>query len=177
MAIRRRIRDLELVDALDRLERTSFDGNAWRVVSDGRDPIDPSRAGGRWDLGSTDVLYTSLERDGAIAELAYYMSLLPIKPSRKKYACHELRVKLSSVICVPTIAELVDLGVDMKRYYERLYERTAEIGDAAAFLGCNGLIIPSARSTALNLVIFIESIAVSDLAATGTSIPIDLARL
>ncbi len=177
MAVRRRIRDLDLVDAIDRFERTRFQGQAWRVVSHGRDPLDASRAGGRWDLGSTDVLYTSLEPHGAIAELAYYMSLLPVKPSRKTYVCHEISVNLSSVIRIETIDRLVDLGVDRARYHERLYERTAEIGDAAAFLGCDGLIVPSARSKAFNLMIFVEAVDVVNVSATGTSMAVDLAGL
>ncbi len=108
----------------------------------------PSRAGGRWDLGAVDVLYTSLVAEGAIAEVEYYLNLQLVFPSKIRYAVHQIDVQLSSVIRMESIEELVELGVDRARYAERLYERTAEIGDAAAFLGCDGLIVPRARSKA-----------------------------
>jgi hypothetical protein len=37
------------------------------------------------------------------------------------------------------------LGVDVKDYAKVLYGRTQEIGDAAAFLGFDGIIAPNAR--------------------------------
>jgi RES domain-containing protein len=155
---RRRARDPELIDALDARTRTTFDGTLWRVVREGRDPLEASRAGGRWDLGASDVLYTSMEPDCAIAEVEYHLSQQPVFPSRIRSAWHELRARVSSVIRLETIAELVDLGVDAARYREPLYERTREIGDAAAFLGCDALIVPSARWDCLNVVLFLEAI-------------------
>jgi hypothetical protein len=153
----RRARDPELIDALDARARTSFEGTIWRVVRQGRDPLEPSRAGGLWDLGGSDVLYTSMESDCAIAEVEYHLSLQPVFPSLIRSGCHEVRVRVSQVIRLETISELVELGVDGARYREPLYERTREIGDAAAFLGCDALIVPSARWDCLNVVLFLEA--------------------
>jgi RES domain-containing protein len=57
----RRARDLELLDALDKQPRLAFEGTAWRLVREGRDPLQGHPAGARWDPGAFDVIYTSLE--------------------------------------------------------------------------------------------------------------------
>lgn len=173
MADRRRLRDPDLLEALDLKRRTAFHDRVWRAVHEKRIPLDPSRAGGRWDLGAVDVLYTSLGAEGAIVEIEYYLNLQPVFPSKMHHACYEIDVRLSSVMHIESIDELVRLGVDRARYAERLYERTAEIGDAAAFLGCDGLVVPSARSNALNLVIFMEAVEPGNLNVIGAPVPID----
>ena len=61
----RRARDLKLLDALDALPRIPFEGTAWRAVRERRDPLQGHPSGGRWDLGTFDVLYTSMEPNGA----------------------------------------------------------------------------------------------------------------
>ncbi len=173
MADRRRLRDLDLLEALDVKPRREFHDRVWRAVHERRSPLDPSRAGGRWDLGAVDVLYTSLVAEGAIAEIEYYLNLQPVFPSRMQHAYYEIDVRLSSVMHIESIDELVALGVDRVRYTERLYERTAEIGDAAAFLGCDGIIVPSARAKALNLVVFMEGVDPGNLNVIGPPMPID----
>ncbi len=154
----RRARDPELIDALDGLQTSTFEGDVWRVVREGRDPLEASRAGGRWDLGVSDVLYTSTECNGAIAEVEYHLSQQPVFPSKIRSVVYKIRVRASVVIRLETLPELVALGVDVARYREPLYERTREIGDAAAFLGCDALVVPSARWNCLNVVIFIETL-------------------
>jgi RES domain-containing protein len=176
MVDRRRLRDPDLLEALDSKPRSEFQGRVWRAVHERRNPLDPSRAGGRWDLGVVDVLYTSLAAEGAIAEIEYYLNLQPVFPSKMRHACYEIKVRLSSVIHIESVDELVALGVDRARYTERLYERTAEIGDAAAFLGCDGLVVPSARSIALNLVIFMEGVEPGNLNVIDPPVPIDWQR-
>ena len=54
---------------------------------------------------------------------------------------------------------LVRLGVEESRFPEILYGRTQEIGDAAYFLGFDGIIAPSARWACLNAVLFVDRIA------------------
>jgi hypothetical protein len=61
------------------------------------------------------------------------------------------------------------LGVDGARYGEILYGRTQAIGDAANFLGFDGLIAPNARWPCQNLVIFIDRLAPADLAIRSSA--------
>jgi hypothetical protein len=53
--------------------------------------------------------------------------------------------------------DLTDLGVEMDRLGEISYGITREIGAAVAFLGHDGLMAPSARWKAENLVLFAEN--------------------
>jgi len=168
-----RARDPELLDALDERARTTFEGTIWRVVREGRDPLEASRAGGRWDLGVSDVLYTSMEPDCATAEVEYHLSQQPVFPSRIRSVSYKVHVRASSVIRLETIAELVKLGVDAARYRDPLYERTREIGDTAAFLGCDALIVPSARWDCLNVVLFLEAIEPGNIETLGGPTSID----
>ena len=60
-------RDRVLIDALEPATPTPFEGTVWRVVREGRDVLQGSAYGGRWDDGTFDVLYTSAMADGATA--------------------------------------------------------------------------------------------------------------
>jgi RES domain len=153
----RRSRDPELLDLLDARPRTVFEGAAWRVVREGRDALDPSAGNGRWDMQAFNVLYTSLDLDGAIAEIEYHLAMQPVFPSRLSSVVQELRVHLSSVIRFDTLEALASCGITTSEYSKPLCARTREIGDAAAFLGCDALIAPSARWNCLNLVCFTDS--------------------
>jgi hypothetical protein len=64
-------RDSRLIDALEALPARRLTETVWRVVREGRDPCNCNASGGRWDDETFDVLYTSRERDGAIAEMFF----------------------------------------------------------------------------------------------------------
>lgn len=162
MTIPRTVRDPALIDALDRLPRSRFSGTVWRIDREGRDPAQCSASGGRWDDGSFDVLYTSLQREGALAEMHFHLSRgQPVFPTRLRYALYELQVKMHEVITLPTVADIEALGLQPGIYGQMLYverqgeyPRTQDIGEAARFLGCDGLIAPSARLACQNGVLF-----------------------
>jgi hypothetical protein len=98
------------------------------------------------------ALYTSFERNGALAEVVSYLAMLTPLPSRP------LKVSRLGVSTAKTLrlarASLESLGVDWVHYGERDYGRTQLIGAALAFLGLDGLISPSARWACDNLTIF-----------------------
>ena len=154
----RRARDLGLLDAIDAFGREALDAEVWRVVRSGRDPAlgGPSRS--RWCNGSFDVLYTSFERDGAIAEINALLSLQPVFPSKDRWVVNKLKVSAAQTLRLAELPALARLNVDTARYRERDYRRTQEIADAAYFLGFDGLIAPSARWSCLNLVLFTDRI-------------------
>jgi hypothetical protein len=60
---------------------------------------------------------------------------------------------------------LEKLGVLQSEYHHPNCTRTQEIGEAAAFLGFDALIVPSARWNCSNLVLFTEQIEPEHLAA------------
>lgn len=150
------IHDDKLLGQLSRFEQVAFDGEVYRATRLNHDPLAPSRNAGRWAFrDDTPVLYTSLERDGAIAELAYHWGLLTPAPT-KPAAIHQLRVETDAVLRLVR-ADLTDLGVDIDDFASLDYSRCQAIGSAVAFLECDGLIVPSARWQCENLVIFTDN--------------------
>ena len=163
MALKRR--DPALVDALAARATTRFSSEVYRITREDRDPIRPGRPGGRWDDGGVDVLYTSLSLDGATAEMAYHAARgQPVIPSKPVYRAYRLSIEAEAVLDLSEIGDLKALGLDMGRYGQMSYEgkegeypRSQDIGAIAAFLGCSGLLVPSARSTAINLVLMFQA--------------------
>ena len=170
MSDSRRSRDLALLDALDALERIAFDGIVWRVVREGRDPLLGQATAGRWDPGHFDVLYTSLERNGAIAEMYFQLSRQPVFPSKIRFTLNEIAVTTKNTLKFADLRGLEPLGVDRDAYSSLNYERTQLIGDAAKFLGFDGIIAPSARWPCLNLVVFTDEIPPEAIELGNTSI-------
>jgi hypothetical protein len=172
----RRARDLQLLDQVDALPRTELAGVLWRVVRDGRDPLQGGRSVSRWCNGEFDALYTSLERDGAIAELHALLSLQPVFPSKIAFRVHRLRVSPLQALSLTDLPTLSSLRVDVARYQDRNYAQAQNIADAAYFLGFDGLIAPSARWHCTNAVIFTDRLAPAGLSVEVTeSDPVDWA--
>ena len=152
-----RVHDLALLDALEELGSELFDGSVWRVTRAGRDPLRGSAANGRWSpTGAFEVLYTSLEQEGALAEIGYRLSLEPIWPSRMQHEVHELEVGLDRALRLVDLTALQRLGVETSRFASFDYTATQAIAAAAHFLQFDGLIAPSARHGTNNLMIFSE---------------------
>jgi RES domain len=166
------LRDSGLIDALEAKPTGKFTGNVWRVVSEGREPTQCSAPGGRWDDGTFDVLYTSLEREGALAEMHFHLLRgQPIFPSKVRYRLHELHVVMDGIMRFETLAELGALGLDLSRYGQLSYAgrageypRTQEIAEVAHFLGCDGLIVPNARRACQNFVAFCDRLQSGSIA-------------
>ena len=168
----RRIRDQRLLDALERSDRTPYAGRVWRSVREGRDPLTCWRAGGRWDDGTLDVLYTSETRAAAVAERRFHLYQgQPLPPSKVRYELFELHVSLKAVVRFPDLDSLASIGFDVASFgqlsyleRDREYPRSQEIAEACAFLGADGLLVPSAREpSSNNLVVFCEQEAPVDM--------------
>ena len=107
----RKPRDPALLDALDAFDRVTYAGETWRVVRQGRDPLLGTASGGRWDSSLFDVLYTSLEQDGAIAEFHFQLSRQPVFPSKIAYEVHRISVKTAKTLRLPDLNAMIPLGV------------------------------------------------------------------
>jgi hypothetical protein len=136
--------DPALLQALGRWPQTAFSGNVYRATWTNHDPLIPSTRAGRWGPNNGPaVLYTSLERDGALAEIAFHRSQLTPIP-KQPVALHRLTVGTTKTLRLIR-SDLASLGVRDDMYETINYSRTQEIGAAIAFLGCDGLIAPNAR--------------------------------
>ena len=157
----RKIRNPELLDRLQGLAAQTFKETVWRMVRAGRNPLTASNPKGRWDDGSFDVLYTTLQPDTARAEVFFHlMRAQPVYPSELKIHLHELHADLQKVLAFETVEALTAFGVDAATFgttdYAKLqaeYSVTQQIGEAAQFLGFDAIIVPSARWPGQNLVV------------------------
>jgi hypothetical protein len=170
----RRARDVELLDLLDAHEGISFEGDVWRIVREERDVLQGYPAKARWDPGTFDVLYTSLERDGALAEIHYHLSRQPVFPSKMRSVLHRVSVRTRQTLRIADLAALAALGVSRDGYASLEYGRSQEIADAAAFLGFDGILAPSARWSCHNLILFVDRLAPEDLTVRESD-PVDWA--
>ena len=62
-----------------------------------------------------------------------------------RHVLHELKVLTDRTLVLANLSQPVALGVDEACYSEMLDARTQEIAAAAAFIGFDGIIAPSAR--------------------------------
>lgn len=158
----RRARDPELLDALDAHQGVSFQGDVWKIVREGRDVLQGYAAKARWDPGIFDVLYASLEREGALEEIHFHLSRQPVFPSKLRSVLHRISVETRRTLRLADIGAVVALGVSAETYGSLDYSRTQEIADAADFLGFDGMLVPSARYPCHNLVLFTDKFGPDD---------------
>lgn len=157
----------DLRQELASCRQESLDADVFRTTQLGQEAIAPSTRAGRWmPAGDVPVLYTCLERAGAIAETAFRLVQLHPIP-RKHLAVHQLHVKRKRVITL-TSQDLTRLGVEAKQYESVKYRVTQQIGQAAANVGADGLIVPSARWKCNNLVLFDETLEEGSVAHVRT---------
>lgn len=158
----RRVHDRALLDALEAIAPMPFAGEVWRITRKGREPLRGSTAVGRWSPeGEIEVLYTSLERDGALAEIGFRLSLEPVWPSRIEHEIHKIEAGADRTLRFAAVADLRPLGVDTDRYESFDYAATQAIAAAAHFLEFDGLVVPSARAPCANLVAFMDRVTLS----------------
>lgn len=166
------IHDPALLERLSAFEPERFDGEVFRATRRSLDPLAASTSGGRWaPKGLVPVLYTSLLREGALAEITYHWSQLTPRPSRPA-VLHRLGISADRRLRLLR-TDLEELGVDAEHYESVNYRRTQEIGAAVAFLGCDGLIVPCARWDCENLVLFTENHALENRLEVLSSEEID----
>jgi hypothetical protein len=148
------VHDPDLLDALEALPTKPFAGVAWRVTWASRDPLAGGTGGGRWHPPNDfEALYTSLDENGALAEIYYHLSRAPVFSSSNA-RLNRLAVRIDRTSVFDDITALTPLGVDAVAFRRGDYGRTREIGAAAHFLDMQALIVPSARWPCRNLVLF-----------------------
>lgn len=147
------LHDADLLRRLEAMPQEPFAGDTFRATRLGLHPLAASFNGGRWmPPDAAAVLYTSLAREGALAEIAFHWSRLTPLPTRPVLV-HRLRVASRRTLCLLR-ADLSALGVAEDAYAGINLPRTQAIGAAVDFLGCDGLIAPSARWPCDNLMLF-----------------------
>ncbi|MEX2124524.1 MAG: RES family NAD+ phosphorylase [Woeseia sp.] len=149
--------DPDLLSAIDAIPGRAFSGSVRRVTWASRDPLAANHGGGRWSPdGRFEVLYTSLEADGALAEVYYHLSRAPVMSS-SHMRLNQLNATLKNVLALTT-EQLRELGVDDPLASRIDSHQGRAVGEAAFMLDFQGLIVPSARWDCNNLVLFTDRI-------------------
>ena len=117
------------------------------------------------------VLYTSLAREGALAEISFHRGQLIPRPTRPAML-HTLRVVAHRTLKLVR-ADLAMLGVPESVYGGVNMPRTQEVGAAVEFLGCDGLIAPCARWACDNLILFPDRMGMDATFEVVTSEAVD----
>jgi RES domain-containing protein len=142
-----------VLDVLQAVEPAPWEGTAFRHMFAGHPPDKENTRGARWNPPDTAAVYLSTERDGAVAEAEYHLSLQTPRP-RARRTVYEVRITLDSVLDLTDDAVLSDLGIGPKELDDPGMQACMEVGGAAAWLEHDGILVPSARSAAVNLVIY-----------------------
>lgn len=153
--------DPEFLDFLEARAVDHWEGVVWRQVIGSSDPLRPNQRGARWNPPGLEALYCSLAEDTASAEIDFLISLQPV-PIRKSRISIELEVNLTRVIDLRDASGLDAFGIERADFAGETHQVTRPIGRAVAWLGCAGLLVPSARHPGSNLVIFTNEMDPSD---------------
>ncbi len=145
--------DQDLLDAIAALPVIGFDGGTWRHMFGDNPPELANTGGARWNPPGVDAIYSSLERETAIAEGDYRLQLEPIRP-RAKRTVYRLTVRLASVVDLRSPEVRRRLGLSDADLADLTMSKTSAVGGAVEWLGHDGMLVPSMRAEGTNLVIF-----------------------
>ena len=143
----------ELIQALEQLEVSAWIGVVYRHMLGEYSPELENWRGARWNPFEVNAIYASLGKETALAEAAYAFSTQPVRP-RARCRLHTVEVRLTSVMDLRAKGALAKLGVTEKVLGGDQYHDCQKVGGAVAWLGHDGLLVPSARAEGSNLVIF-----------------------
>jgi Uncharacterized conserved protein len=122
-------------------------------------PVRTNTTGARWNGPTLEAIYASCERETALAEAEYYISLQPLRPQAKR-TLYTIRVSLRSVIDLSSLGLLGSFGITPAVLCADDHAPCRLIGSAVNWLGHDGLLVPSARcDSGTNLVIFQQELS------------------
>ena len=148
------LHDPQLLDALEQLNSLPWRGTVYRHVLGSYAPDLANVRGARWNPPEVSALYVSLEEETAKAEGARVLEVQSVPP-RVKRSIYELDVELERVLDLTAGTTLADVGLTDDDLQSDSFVACQEVGGAVAWLGHDGLLVPSARAAGgINLVIY-----------------------
>ncbi|MEQ1699436.1 MAG: RES family NAD+ phosphorylase [Ilumatobacteraceae bacterium] len=142
---------------LDAIEKCGVDaplgGTVWRQILEPTSVLRPNILGARWNPPGVEALYCSLDPETAAAEIDHLINSQPIPITRERQT-HAINVRLSRVV---DIRDCAHYDFDFHDLVE-----CEEVGAAVSWLGYGGLLVPSLRGAADNLVIYVAQIEPDD---------------
>lgn len=119
-----------------------------------RPPPDQENIGGaRWNPQGISAIYLSSTKAGAITEGDHAITVQPLRPRarRKVYA---VDLSLERVVDLRSPEALEAVGLRVINIADDDHSTCREVGAAVSWLEYDGLLVPSARSDATNLIIY-----------------------
>lgn len=148
------IHDPALLDALERFDTEPWQGRVYRHMLGSAPPELANERGARWNPPGTSALYTSLAESTAKAEGDHVIAMQPVPP-RATRTVYELDVAIKNLLDLTDAGRLAAIGITEEDLESIPWEPCQRVGGAVAWLGHDGLLIPSVRdSDGSNLVIF-----------------------
>jgi len=143
----------ELLDALESMGMEPWRGTVFRHMFNDFPPERENTRGARWNPPKTGAIYTSLKSETALAEIEYHLSLQPVRPSVSRHM-FTVDVEVEHLVDLSTDEALQAAGLDTEALAATYYATCQTVGGAVAWLGCGGMLVPSARAHGVNLVLF-----------------------
>lgn len=156
------IHDPDLLDAIENLGAEVLEGvTVWRHMFNDNPPELSNTRGARWNPAGLAAIYTSQERDTAIAEGQHAMDSQPLRPKARRYV-YELRVSARKVLRISE-SDFPALGLDPADLNASDFTACQRVAAHAAFLEYDAILVPSARADGSNVVIFVNELAADAL--------------
>jgi RES domain-containing protein len=151
-----------LLDILQTAAVSTWEGTVYRHMFGAHGPARGNTTGARWNEPPLEAIYTSCERDTALAEAEYYLAAQPLRPKAKR-VLYTIRVSVKTVLDL-TAPDILDrLGITPAILQGDDHSPCRLIGNAANWLGHDGLLVPSARRAGgTNLVIYQQDLSAND---------------
>lgn len=152
------IHDPALLDSLESLGASSYEATVWRHMFNDYPPELANTRGARWNPSGTAAIYTSTVRETALAEAQHAIDVQPLRPRPRRRVLYELHVSLAQVIDL-TNDRHRSIGLSDDDLSADDFEACQTVGGAVAWLGYDGLLVPSARADGTNVVVLVDALA------------------
>lgn len=148
------VHDPRLLDALEQFGAKAWEGKVFRHVLGSYAPDLANVRGARWNPPEVSALYVSLEEETARAEGDRVLAVQSVPP-RISRSMYELGISLESVLDLTKAGQLEAVGLTEEDLQGDSFEACQRVGGAIAWVGHDGLLVPSARrDQGKNLVIY-----------------------
>ena len=152
------IHDPELQDAIERLGSEALEAViVWRHMFNDNAPELSNIRGARWNPPGVAAIYTSEDRETALAEGQHAIDVQPLRPRARRFL-YELRISARKVLRI-RLTDFPALGLDSADLTTTDFAACQRVGAHAAFLGYDAIIVPSARADGSNVVLFVNELA------------------
>lgn len=167
----------DMLDILQSARGSPWSGTVYRHMFGSYPPARGNTTGARWNDTDLEAIYTSCERETALAEAEYSIAMQPLRP-RARRTLYTIKVSLRNVLDLTAPGLLDQLGISGDVLSGTDHSPCRTVGGAVNWLGHDGLLVPSARRThGRNLVIYPQDLSSTEFEVTAEEVIAEDARL